>query len=84
MESYKRTFKLLYTICKGKPIVSKNWVNASIASEDILPFESFPLQISEDPELIQRSINKVRDGFKLFEGLYFSLIEPEEMYKLKY
>lgn len=76
MEKYSRTFKLLYSICLGVPVVSLNWILESEYKRGLAPIEKFLLQgPPKDKNLITNAVRLAQSGKKVFDGLFFFLIE---------
>ena len=72
MEKYDRTFKLLFSICRGVAVVSSNWIIECEYRRTILPFNKYYLP-GPERETIINSVEKVKEGFKVFQDLKFHL-----------
>ena len=59
MEKYSRTFKLLYAICLGIPVVTLNWIVQSEYRRGIVNYDRFYLQ-GPHKQLIPKSIMRAR------------------------
>lgn len=81
MEKYSRTFKLLYAICLGVPVVSLNWVLECEYRRGITGVERFVLQ-GPEKDLIANSVLRARDGEKVFKDIKFYLIEGDEPFHM--
>lgn len=82
MEKYQRTFKLLYSICRGVPIVASNWVLQCEEKQCLVGFQKFSLP-GPEKQTILNSVEKVRSGFRVFAGLRFYLISQNYHFEIE-
>lgn len=74
MKEYKRTFKALYAICKGIPIVSYEWIRESEYFEKTLKYENY---FFKDKDYIYEASERAKKGRKVFKGYQFCLGSEE-------
>lgn len=70
MKEYKRTFKALFCICKGIPIVKYDWLRESEMFEKTLKYDNY--YFKEHP-YIYESIEKAKVGNRVLNGYIFYL-----------
>lgn len=64
MRSYIRTFKALIAICKGKYIVSEEWIRLSESFMQPLNAKSFCFK---GIDYVYEAIQRAAEGFKVLE-----------------
>jgi hypothetical protein len=74
MRSYIRTFKALIAICKGKYIVSEEWVKLSESFMQPLNAKGFCFK---DIDYVYEAIEKAAGGFKVLEEYEIYLASEE-------
>ncbi len=81
MNRFIRTFKLLYAILQGKPVVKSSWIYDSEHQKRLKNHEEYLL---EGPKkVITKSTKKVLEGYKVFEGLNIILASNLDKYHMK-
>jgi hypothetical protein len=78
MNEFKRTFKSVYSISTGRPIVSLKWLEDCNYAKQLLHYNDYLLDDPKNPGLVRRSIERVRSGVKIFEGMQFLIIRTNE------
>ncbi len=78
MESFIRTFKLLFSIVRGIPVVKKEWLVDSEYYKKVVDFEKYWLSHPDDKNLIKQSVLKAQSGFKVLNDLKFYIACEDE------
>lgn len=66
MDKFSRTFKLLYSICLGIPVVSINWIIHAEYNRSLAAFERFPLEGPYKNTIIN-AVKTSQEGKKIFD-----------------
>lgn len=64
MEKYIRTFKLLFSIVRGIPVVGKSWLTDSEYYRKPMEVDGYWLAHPDDKELIKRSVLRAQSGYR--------------------
>lgn len=69
MDGFIRTFKLLYAISKGIPVVKKSWLVESEYNKKVVEVDFHWLEYPGDKWVIREAVEKVREGEQILEGM---------------
>lgn len=71
MDSFIRTYKLLFAISKGIPVVKKSWLVDSECNKKVAEVEYHWLEYPGDKWLIRDSVRKVQEGDAVLKDMEF-------------
>jgi len=84
MDTFIRTYKLLFSISRGIPVVSKSWLTESEFSKKSVEIDLHWLEYPGDKWLIKNSVTKVQKGFQVFKEMEFHIASKNENLHIDY
>ncbi len=78
MDGFIRTYKLLYAISKGIPVVKKSWLAESEFNKKVVDVDFHWLEYPGDKWVIREAVKKVKAGEQILEGMDFFIATGNE------
>ena len=84
MDGFVRTYKLLFSISRGIPVVSKSWLTESEFVKKSAEIDFHWLEYPGDKWLLKSSIFKVQKGFQVFKDMEIYIASKIENLHIDY
>lgn len=78
MDGFIRTYKLLFAISKGIPVVKKSWLAESEYNKKVSEVDFHWLEYPGDKWLIREAVRRVKAGERILEGMEFFIATGDE------